>query len=33
MFCQELMVAMGKQLVIILDNEKVKKTGNLSVEE
>ena len=24
---------MGKQLVIILDNEKVKKTGNLSVEE
>ena len=27
------MVAMGKQLVIILDNENVRKTGNLSAEE
>ena len=32
-FCTELMVAMGKQMVIILDNENIKKTGNLSAEE
>lgn len=32
-FCQELMIAMGKQLVIIADNENVKKTGNLNQEE